>query len=127
MELEVGNHREMVPVFVQPESDIPCLLGMNALPQLGNRFLDEKGTSLFQDSDTPPSDAPLSSDDVVTISGEVPMLDSQENHDQYQSPKNSAHAVQNKSAETTNAHTTLLHPISVWCVRLTFLLDPLMF
>ena len=120
VELEVGNRQVTVPVFVQPESDIPCLLGMNALPQLGIRFLDENGTSLFQNSDTPPSDAPLSSDDVAAISGEVPALDSQENDDQDQSPKNSPHAVQNKSAETTNAHTPLVKS-NVSLVRSTYL------
>ena len=43
--LELDNHREMVPVFVQPGRDIPCLLGMN-LRHLGIQFL--RGNQLHQ-------------------------------------------------------------------------------
>ena len=52
LELEVGTHRVKVPVFVQPGSDIPCPLGMNALPQLGIQFLAENGVSLLPDHPT---------------------------------------------------------------------------
>ena len=29
--------------FIQPESEIPCLLGMNILPQLGPKFVQPNG------------------------------------------------------------------------------------
>ena len=36
----------VVPVFVQPDSEQPCLLGMNAAPALGLKFLRSNGQPL---------------------------------------------------------------------------------
>ena len=35
-----------VPVFIQPDSEVPCLLGMNVLPALGITFLRADGKQL---------------------------------------------------------------------------------
>ena len=37
-------------MFIQPQNDIPCLLGMNVLPGLGVQFLRGSGVSLLGSS-----------------------------------------------------------------------------
>jgi hypothetical protein len=51
--MEAGGKAVKVPVFVQPDSQQPYLLGMNAAPALGISFLDARGATLRQES--PPS------------------------------------------------------------------------
>ena len=45
-ELSLDDHCVKVPVFIQPGSGIPCLLGMNVLPHLGVQFLRGDGMPL---------------------------------------------------------------------------------
>ena len=47
MKFSLDGHDVHVPVFVQPGSNIPCLLGMNVLPLLGVQFLHGNGTALL--------------------------------------------------------------------------------
>ena len=51
MEISLDGHHVCVPVFIQPGSDIPCLLGMNALPGLGVKFLRRNGVPLMYGTD----------------------------------------------------------------------------
>ena len=44
--LEVDGRSVKAPVFVQPNSEQPCLLGMNIAPELGLKFLDTQGFPL---------------------------------------------------------------------------------
>ena len=46
--MEAGGRAVKVPVFIQPDSQQPCLLGMNAAPALGIAFFDARGTALRQ-------------------------------------------------------------------------------
>ena len=46
--MEAGGKAVKVPVFIQPDSQQPCLLGMNAAPALGIAFLDAQGVALRQ-------------------------------------------------------------------------------
>lgn len=39
LQVTLDGYHVSVPVIVQPESNIPCLLEMNVLPHLGVRFL----------------------------------------------------------------------------------------
>jgi hypothetical protein len=50
LKMEAGGKAVKVPVFVQPDSQQPCLLGMNAAPALGISFLDARGAALQQES-----------------------------------------------------------------------------
>ena len=58
-----------VPVFVQPNSAQECLLGMNAAPLLGLKFLDSKGRPLrsVPENKLVPSSARVSLLEAVTI------------------------------------------------------------
>ena len=47
MEIVLDNRHVIVPVFIQPGSDIPCLLGMNVLPHLGVKILRAHGEALL--------------------------------------------------------------------------------
>ena len=47
LELELDGHRVKAPMFIQPQSDIPCLLGMNILPGLGEQLLRGSGGLLL--------------------------------------------------------------------------------
>ena len=51
--MEAGGKAVKVPVFIQPDSQQPCLLGMNAAPALGMSFLDAHGKALRQQSPQP--------------------------------------------------------------------------
>ena len=51
LEISLDGHHVSVPVFIQPGSDIPCLLGMNALPGLGVKFLRRNGVPLMCGTD----------------------------------------------------------------------------
>ena len=44
-----------IPVFVQPDSEQPCLLGMNAAPALGLKFLRSGGQPLQTEPEVPSS------------------------------------------------------------------------
>ena len=46
LELTLDGHKISTPVFVQPDSEIPLLLGMNVLPRLGLLFLHADGRPL---------------------------------------------------------------------------------
>ena len=48
--MEAGGKAVKVPVFLQPDSQQPCLLGMNAAPALGISFLDAHDAALRQQS-----------------------------------------------------------------------------
>ena len=39
---------DKAPMFIQSDSQQPCLLGMNAAPALGLAFLDARGVALRQ-------------------------------------------------------------------------------
>ncbi len=52
--LQADGKTTSVPVFVQPESEQPCLLGMNAAPALGLTFLTAKGQPLRSQSGEQP-------------------------------------------------------------------------
>ena len=47
--LEADGLRVTAPVFVQPQSEQDCLLGMNVAPALGLKFLNAKGEPLIED------------------------------------------------------------------------------
>ena len=46
LKIEAEGKAVTAPVFVQPESEQPCLLGMNIAPALGLKFLDANGLPL---------------------------------------------------------------------------------
>ena len=46
LQFSVDGHSVTTPVFIHPESEIPCLLGMNVLPHLGLRFVQADGKIL---------------------------------------------------------------------------------
>ena len=46
LKIEAGGKAVTAPVFVQPDSEQPCLLGMNVAPTLGLKFLDANGLPL---------------------------------------------------------------------------------
>ena len=48
LQVTLDGHQVTVPVFVQPGSDIPCLLGTNVLPLLGVKFVRSNGISLVE-------------------------------------------------------------------------------
>ena len=47
LEMSLDGHTVLMPVFIQPGSDIECLLGTNVLPQLGITFLRKNGQALL--------------------------------------------------------------------------------
>ena len=47
-QLSLDDHTITAPVFVQPDSDIPCLLGMNVIPHLGIRLLRSNGSPMLE-------------------------------------------------------------------------------
>ena len=49
LQVALDGYHVSVPIFIQPSSDIPCLLGMNVLPLLGVKFLRSNGMSLVQE------------------------------------------------------------------------------
>ena len=53
LELALDGRTVIAPVFVQPGSDIECLLGTNVLPYLGVKFLRENGEPLLMDPPPP--------------------------------------------------------------------------
>ena len=48
LQVTLDGHQVTVPVFVQPGSDIPCLLDTNVLPPLGVKFVRSNGISLVE-------------------------------------------------------------------------------
>ena len=52
--IEVDGESACIPVFVQPESTQPCLLGMNALPALGFSLLRANGEPLISKCEAGP-------------------------------------------------------------------------
>ena len=48
LQLSLDDHTITAPVFVQPDSDIPCLLGMNVIPHLGIRVLRSNGSPMLE-------------------------------------------------------------------------------
>ena len=50
LQLAVDGLVVTAPVFVQPSSSVPCLLGTNVLPQLGIRVVRANGQSLVESS-----------------------------------------------------------------------------
>ena len=54
LEISVDGESISVPVFVQPGSSQPCLLGMNAIPALGFSLLSPKGQILIVRNDSKP-------------------------------------------------------------------------
>jgi len=50
--VEVDGRSAKVPVFIQPDSEQQCLLGMNAFPKLGIKLLRPNGESLVADLTT---------------------------------------------------------------------------
>ena len=46
LKIEADAKAVTAPVFVQPDSEQPCLLGMNIAPALGLKFLDANGLPL---------------------------------------------------------------------------------
>ena len=70
LEVELDGHHVKVPVFIQPESDIPCLLGMNVLPRLGVQFLRGSRVSLLRDycgKSTTPEDGNRGGDEAMAL------------------------------------------------------------
>ena len=49
---EADGTQLQTPVFIQPDSDQPCLLGMNAAPSLNLQFLRANGQPLKSTADT---------------------------------------------------------------------------
>ena len=47
-QLSLDGHNAIAPVFVQPNSDIPCLLEMNVIPSLGIRVVRANGTFMVE-------------------------------------------------------------------------------
>ena len=85
-----------VPVFVQPVSDKPCLLGMNTLPQLGIQFLHENGISLLPDSDPPQNN------DGSVAKGDRRVPDSPKNSIQDQKPPTTAVSRHSEETDVNN-------------------------
>ena len=50
--MEADGTQIQTPVFIQPDSDQPCLLGMNAAPSLNLQFLRANGQPLKSTADT---------------------------------------------------------------------------
>ena len=50
LQLSVDGITVIAPVFIQPSSSIPCLLGMNVLPELGVRIVRANGQPLGEPS-----------------------------------------------------------------------------
>ena len=47
-QLSLDGYNAVAPVFVQPNSDIPCLLGINVIPSLGIRVVRSNGTFMVE-------------------------------------------------------------------------------
>ena len=61
LKIEADGKAVTAPVFVQPDSEQPCLLGMNIAPELGLKFLDANGLPLKEYACQPlPIQAPTS-------------------------------------------------------------------
>ena len=65
--LEADGRSVSAPVFVQPDSEQPCLLGMNAAPLLGLSFLRANGKPLCADSEVRAEGARIRLLHAVTI------------------------------------------------------------
>ena len=72
LELTLDGHTVKTPVFIQPGSEIQCLLGINVLPHLGVQFLRENGLPLLLD---PPLESEPSKESVEGNSSQRPQTD----------------------------------------------------
>ena len=61
--LSLGDKSVSVPVFVQPDSDQACLLGINAIPVLGISVLQSDGKPVLSHIPSSPSEP-----EVATVS-----------------------------------------------------------
>lgn len=73
LQVTVDSRRATVPIFVQPGSDIPCLLGTNVLPLLGVKLLRANGVPLLKSAENP-SVSPQTPE-AVTVELNPPRMD----------------------------------------------------
>ena len=72
--MEAGGRTVRVPVFVQPDSQQPCLLGMNVAPALGVSFHDAQGKALHSQMPSGPLKARVSLVQASLIPSQVGMV-----------------------------------------------------
>ena len=69
--MSLDGHTVLTPVFIQPGSDIECLLGTNVLPQLGVKFLRRNGQALLPDLQLPAKQIELKYSKSSPVSDDV--------------------------------------------------------
>ena len=69
--LEADGRSAKVPVFVQPDSEQPCLLGTNAIPELGIQLLRSNGEALFARPAAAPTESTVKSVSVHLVQSEA--------------------------------------------------------